>query len=138
MFTRGLLVIGLLLTTAGLNLAHADDEDWTGFYIGLDAQDGSIDRLSIVPNGDATFDIRMVSTGISLCDPANPAGVITATGRLVDGQLVRENVLLRCQGAEEVILKDTTYTRDADTGILTMPAPDNGRQMQYHPVSGDD
>jgi hypothetical protein len=138
MFTRVLLVVGLLLATAGLNLAQADEDDWAGYYIGLDAQDGSIDRLSIVPNGDGTFDIRMVSTAISLCDPSDPAGVITATGRLVDGQLVRENVLLRCQGAEEISLKDTTYTRDEGTGILTMPAPDNARQMQYHPVSSDD
>lgn len=34
----------------GLGSAHADD--WAGYYVGIDRLDGSLDRLSIVPQGD--------------------------------------------------------------------------------------
>jgi hypothetical protein len=137
MIGKSLFVATILTMTVGLGLAHANDDDWAGFYIGIDALDGSIDQLSIVPNGDGTFDIRMVSDGISLCDAETPAGMIVATGRIVDGQLVRENVRLKCEKADETALDDGAYTRDGETGILTLPAPDDGRQMQYHRLSGD-
>jgi len=137
MIGKSLFIATMLTVTAGLGLAHADDADWAGLYVGIDALDGSIDRLSIVPNGDGTFDIRMVSDGISLCDPETPAGIILATGRIVDGQLVRENVRLKCEAADEIALDDGVYTRDDGTGILTLPAPDDGRQMQYHRISDD-
>jgi len=137
MTIRTFVAAAVLLATVGLANAQADEDDWAGLYIGLDAQDGSIDHLSIVPMGDGAFDIRMVSDGISLCDPEHASGVIVATGRLVDGQLVRENVRLRCEGAEEVPIADGSYTRDKKTDIVMLAAPDNGRQMQYHRMSED-
>ena len=94
---------------------------------------GTIERV----NGDGTYGIRMTSSALGLCTPVPTAGWIVATGRLVDGDLVRENVTYGCVGTDGMTpLEDGTYRRDDETGILTLAGP-LGRLNHYHPVHDD-
>ncbi len=128
-----LLTAAFLLAT-NVTPALADDEDWAGMYQGLDSLDGSIDYMSIVPLGNGMFDIRIVPSRISICDTETGAGVITALGRLTDEGLVREKPLLKCFGLEPRIIKDSLYTRDDKTGILTPLASYDGRKHYFHRI----
>ncbi|MCP4384487.1 MAG: hypothetical protein GY798_24260 [Hyphomicrobiales bacterium] len=135
-----LILAALLTTTFGAGLAYADDDDWAGFYKAIDAADGSVDRLSIVPKGDGTFVIRLTADRHGLCaDTAGSgAGWATATGTVVDGNLVRREVMVMCDGeAEARPMADATYTRDGDTDILTLELPGHGRVQYYHRISDD-
>lgn len=130
-------VLAVLLTAAvGAGPAQADDDDWAGFYVGIDDADGSVDRLSIVPIGDATFNIRVVLSKASLC-AGGETGLIVGTGRIEDDKLVRRDAILRCGDTEGRAIEDRTYTRDDDTGILTIKAGDDGRSLFYHRISDD-
>lgn len=123
----------VLTVVIGAVPAHADDADWAGIYMGVDAADGSIDTLSIAPRGDGTFDIRMSSTEFAACAGGTRGGVVLATGRVVDGRLVRENVTYKCQGdGKAKPFPDGTYVRDKETGILTIEVPSTGRTNYYH------
>jgi hypothetical protein len=117
--------------------ARADDADWAGIYVGVDAIDGSIDTLSIVPTSVNTFDIRMSSTEFVKCTGSARAGFLVATGRIVDDRLVRENVTYKCRGdGEAKPFPDGTYVRE-ETGILTLEVPSVGRTMYYHRLRSD-
>jgi hypothetical protein len=136
MLRRSLLLAAALLTM-GAGAAVADDDDWVGFYMAIDVIDGSIDSLSIVENDDETYRIVMSSTGLAMCAGGTQPGLIMASGRVVEGQLVRRNVVARCAGAEdEQPLPDGTYVRDDDTGILRLEGP-MGRVNYYHPIGSD-
>ena len=111
-------------------------DPWAGFYIGVDAADGSVDRTAIVPNGDGTYAIAVKSTKFSQCPEADAAAVQTATGVVTDGTLVRTNTQRRCDGAgEPVAVGDVAYERDPQTGILSYPAPSDGRRLIAHRIS---
>lgn len=128
----------VLTVVVGVVLARADDADWSGIYIGVDAVDGSIDTLSIAHKGDSTFDIRMSSTGFAKCAGGTQGGLLLATGRIVDGRLVRENCTYKCQGAGEAKpFPDGTYVRDKETGMLTIEVPSVGRKNYYHRLGSD-
>jgi hypothetical protein len=132
--------LGAVATAAILAMAAtpviADDDDWTGLYQGLDAFDGSVDYLSIVPSSNGKFDIRVVPSVISLCE--SKVGWILAEGRLVDDEtLARENVKVHCSGAEPKSVPDGVYRRDDQTGILTIETPDDKRTNYYHKISND-
>ncbi len=116
-------------------LAQDEEDEWSGYYMGIDALDGSIDSLSIVHNEDGTYRILMSSTGLAFCKDGSEAGLISATGKVVDGKLVREKVSYTCTiSHESKPLPDSTYTRDAGTGILKLEGPSN-RVNYYHPIS---
>ncbi len=137
MISKAMLVSALLVMTVSIGVAHADDDDWVGFYTAIDALDGSVDHLSIVQNSDGTYDIRMTSSALALCTPDQTAGWIVATGRLVGGNLVRENVMFGCVGTDGMTpMADGTYTRDHETEILTIEGPLD-RLNHYHPVHDD-
>lgn len=128
----------VLTIVIGVVPARADDADWAGIYVGVDAVDGSIDTLSIVRASDNTFDIRMSSTEFAKCTGGARAGLLLATGRIVDGRLVRENVTYKCQGdGEAKPFPDGTYARDTETGMLSIDVPSVGRTNYYHRL-GDD
>lgn len=128
----------VLTVVVGVVPARADDADWAGIYLGVDAGDGTIDTLSIVPKSDNTFDIRMSSTEFAACTGSARAGLLLATGRIVEGRLVRENVTYKCQGdGEAKPFPDATYVRDKETGMLTIEVPSAGRTNHYHRL-GDD
>jgi len=133
--------LGAVATAAILAMAAtpviADDDDWAGLYQGLDAFDGSVDYLSIVPSSDGKFDIRVVPSAISLCE--SKVGWIVAEGRLVDDEtLARENVKVHCSDAEPKSVPDGVYSRDDQTGILTIETPDDKRTNYYHKISNED
>jgi hypothetical protein len=131
----GVAAAATLLLSA-VTPAAADDDDWAGLYQGLDALDGSVDYMSIVPLGDGKFDIRVVPSVNSYCDSG--VGWNVADGRLEnDGTLVRENVTVYCDGDEPRSVSDGVYARDDDTGIVTLEHPDDGRKLYYHRISGD-
>jgi hypothetical protein len=118
--------------------ARADDADWVGIYVGVDAVDGSIDTLSIVRKSDNTFDIRMSSTEFAECTGGARAGVLLATGRIVDDRLVRENVTYKCRGdGEAKPFPDGAYVRDKETGMLSIEVPSVGRTNYYHRLGHD-
>ncbi|MCP4383155.1 MAG: hypothetical protein GY798_17330 [Hyphomicrobiales bacterium] len=140
MTQKSLIFAALLAATFCIGSAHAADDDWAGFYMGIDALDGSVGRMSIIPNGDGTFAIRVTAAAISMCadGPGSGAGWVSGTGRIVDGSLVRKDAMLTCDGAGEARpISDWTFTRDEDTGILTLGAGDDGRKLFYHRISGD-
>ena len=128
----------VLTVVVGVVPARADDADWAGIYVAVDAVDGSIDTLSIAPRSDGTFDIRMSSTEFAACAGGTRGGVVLATGRIVDGRLVRENVTYKCQGdGEAKPFPDGTYVRDKETGMLTIEVPSVGRTNYYHRLGND-
>ena len=128
--------IALAVILAGTGAVLADD-DWAGLYQGIDIVDGSHDVMSIVPNGDGTYDIRVKSTGLAYCDDGARPGVIRAEARVEAGQLVREKVAYRCEGeAGFTDMEDGTYVRDDETGILTIEVR-GGRLNHYHRMSED-
>jgi len=137
MLRRSLLLAAALVAIATGAAVADDDDDWVGFYMAIDAIDGSIDSLSIVANDDGTYQVVMSSTGLGTCADGTEPGVITATGRVVEDQLVRTNVMARCIGADDAQpMPDGAYVRDEDTGILLLEGPMD-RVNTYHPI-GDD
>lgn len=134
---RGLALALALALTAGAGLAAADD--WAGYYLGIDGGDGSVDAMSIVPHGDGTYSVRVRSDRYSLCRTkagGHTDGYITATGHVEGKGLVRRDVILTCHGhPESRQVRESTYTRDPETGILTLEAPDDSRKLYYHRIS---
>ena len=113
-------------------------DQFAGFYQGIDAGDGSIDTMSIVPNGDGTYTLRVIASRMSFCliDDTHRSGVLTATARVINGRLSRQDVEVRCEGSDEVLfIPDSTYEYDARNGILTLVAVDDGRLLHYHRIS---
>ncbi|HMB59882.1 MAG TPA: hypothetical protein VKN35_08215 [Xanthomonadales bacterium] len=129
--------IVLLSCALGFTSTVVFADDWAGFYVGIDSLDGSIDHLSISPNEDGTYDIRSRPSKISHCKTDHGSGVIVATGKVVNEQLLRQNVQLLCHGTEVVSLPDQAYTRDDDTDILYLVSSDDGRKLVFHRISDD-
>ena len=128
-------------TSAALALASgavsAADDNFAGYYMGIDDKDGSVDNLSIVKMQDGSFKITVSSSGLGFCEEGTKPGFITASGRLDGDSLVRENVVAKCVGSEETFgLSDGTYTRSDDQDVLSIQAP-QGRLNYYHRMSDD-
>ncbi|WP_421725811.1 hypothetical protein [Bauldia sp.] len=136
------ILLTAAIAAAGLSAGPAfADDDWAGLYTAIDGKDGSVDRLSIVPNSNGTFTIHMTSTGLSLCADAgdNTAGWINATGRLAGKALLREHVRVTCAatGESRDIASSRYAIHEVNDDILMMRAPDDGRALYYHRVSDD-
>lgn len=103
----------------GLGSAHADD--WAGYYVGIDQLDGSLDRLSIVPQDDGS------------CEAAHPEAVMTGVGRISDGALVIGNAAIWCagRGGEPLKTSDLSLDLDTDAGALSYAAPFDGRILTF-------
>ncbi|MBW8635930.1 hypothetical protein K1W69_01940 [Hoeflea sp. WL0058] len=124
----------LALATGAVSAA---DDNFAGYYVGIDDKDGSVDNLSIVEMPDGSFKITVSSSGLGFCEEGRSPGFITATGRLDGDSLVRENVVAKCVGSEETFkLSDGTYTRSDDEDVLSIQAP-QGRLNYYHRISDD-
>lgn len=115
-------------------LGNADQVSWSGLYKGLDARDGSIDYLSIVPTGPDTFDIRIMPSAISSCESG--VGWVLAEGRLEsDGTITRHNSIRVCDGVDRQDMADAVFQRDPETGVVSFGASDDGRALYFHPIS---
>jgi hypothetical protein len=90
------IVVVAFAVVSAVGLAYADD--WAGFYNGIDEYDGSLDRQSIVPNGDGTYQITIKSDAFSVCDATDPGAFMSGTGRVVDGTLVRQDTVIHGGG----------------------------------------
>lgn len=112
--------------------ARADADPWAGFYQAIDPEDGSTNYMSIVPKGDGSYILQVVVSEHARCDA--PA-VFVADARLEDDSLIRENTVLRCDGADEIEHSDATYSLDEENGIVSLSAPFDGRTLFYHRVS---
>ena len=133
-FIVGATATALVLTTGAVSAA---DDNFAGYYMGIDDQDGSVDNLSIVKMPDGSFKITVSSSGLGFCEGGRNPGYITARGRLDGDRLVRENVVARCVGSEETFkLNDGIYTRSDEGDILSIQAP-QGRLNHYHRISDD-
>lgn len=133
MLGKAAFSLTILSLAAAAPPALADD-DWAGLYMGIDARDGSIDYVSIVPTGDGTYEVRTRVSEHSMC---STAGLVVATAREKDDGLVRENIVVRCDGSDTTIeVSDTAYGLDDD--ILSLKAPDDGRMLYFHRISRDD
>jgi hypothetical protein len=129
------LAFGMILAL-GTSPALADK--FAGFYQGLDGEDGSLDSMSIVPNGDGTYTMRIRADRYGYCldEEGHRSAFVTATGRVIDGNLVRQDALAFCEGADEPIsIPDFVYDFDARNGILSVDAPRLGRILYYHRIS---
>ncbi|MEM6848770.1 MAG: hypothetical protein AAF580_11965 [Pseudomonadota bacterium] len=127
---------GRRVSLTRISVGPSPIDPWAGFYIGVDAADGSVHRTAIVPNRDGTYAIAVKSTAFSQCPAPNPAAVQTATGVVTDGKLVRTNTLRRCDGTgDPVTVGDVAYERDPQTGILSYPAPSDGRSVVAHRIN---
>jgi len=128
---------GRTLTFTRTSVGPSASDDWAGYYVGIDAGDGSVDRTAITKNDDGTYAIAVKSTRFRPCPTAHPAAFETATGVVVDGKLERRDTSRRCDDSGEVIsIDDIAYTRDPETGILTHPAPSDGRLLYLHRLGG--
>lgn len=135
MIRRAMMIAAAFCLLTPPVLAQDEEDEWTGYYMAIDALDGSIDSLSIVHNEDGSYRILMSSTGLAFCKDGAEAGLISATGKVIDGKLVREQVKYTCAiSHESKPLPDSTYTRDPATGILKLDGPSN-RVNYYHPIS---
>ncbi len=112
--------------------ALADGDAWAGFYQAIDPEDGSTNHMSIVPKEGGGYVLQVSVTEHARCDA--PA-VIVAEGRLEDGQMIRENAVLRCEDADEIEHSDATYSLDEENGIVSLNAPFDGRTLFYHRIS---
>ncbi|MBL8906914.1 MAG: hypothetical protein JNM20_09580 [Rhizobiales bacterium] len=137
MIRRAVMIAGAFCLLAQPVVAQDEEDEWSGFYMGIDALDGSIDSLSIVRNEDGTYRILMSSTGLAFCKDGAEGGLISAVGKVVDGNLVREQVKYTCAiSHESKPLPDSTYIRDPATGVLLLNGPSN-RVNYYHPISSN-
>jgi hypothetical protein len=126
---------GRRLRFTRISVGSNPSDDWVGFYIGIDGADGSIDRTAITKNDNGTYGITIKATKFGTCPSAHAAAVQTATGEVTAGKLVRRNTSRRCDDSSEVIsIRDAAYTRDPETGILTLPAPSDGRPLYQHRI----
>ena len=133
-FFVGAAVISL--TLAGGPVSAAED-GFSGYYMGIDAKDGSVDSLSIVKMPDGSFKITVSSSGLVFCDEGQQPGFITATGRVDGDRLLRENVVAKCVGSAETFkMDDGVYTWSDDGRVLSIQAP-QGRLNHYHRISNN-
>ena len=112
----------------------AAEDAWSGLYKGLDVYDGSIDYLSISRTGPDTYELRVIPSVISLCETGR--GWIVADGILNnDGNMLRQNGRVFCEGEDPVAVSDRVLTREVDTGIIRYGATDDRRPLVYHKIS---
>jgi hypothetical protein len=128
---------GRTLTFTRTSVGPNPSDDWIGYYVGIDAGDGSVDRTAITRNGDGTYGIVVKSGKFGPCPTAHPAAFQTATGVVVDGKLERRNTSRRCDDSGKVVsVDDVAYARDPETGILSYSAPSDGRPLYLHRLGG--
>ena len=130
-------VLGLVGALIAAGPAVADDDDWIGVYLGVDAADGSMDYLSIVPGDDDTFAITIAVSAHGMC-PGTGAAVVHAAGRLDGDRLVREEGTLTCAGADAVAHPGTVYELGKNNRYVAAPAPNDGRKLHFHRLSSVD
>lgn len=116
-------------------VSSGPNDAWAGIFAGVDAYDGSLDWMSIVPNGDGTYRIKVKSNSFGFCDTTDPQAIMTGTGRIVDGKLVRQNTVATCSDGDKKPLDDRTYTLDPTTGIVSLSANSTDRTLYYHQLA---
>ncbi|MEM7075334.1 MAG: hypothetical protein AAGA28_16240 [Pseudomonadota bacterium] len=126
------IIMAAACACLGASMTLAETDSWVGFYQAIDPEDGSTNYMSIVPNANGAYIIQVSVTEHAKCGA--PA-VFVATGRLVNGQMLREKTKLRCKGGEATEHQDAVYTLDAGTGIVSLSAPFDGRTLFYHRTS---
>lgn len=121
MFLRTLITSGAIVGCVSVALG----DDWAGLYQAIDAVDGSIDTMAIMPVGDGTYDIRTTSTGFGLCGDDPSPGFLTATGHVEDGSLIRKNVRFSCIGNDKTGELDdgAAYEPNEEVDVLTIKGP---------------
>ncbi|WP_421726596.1 hypothetical protein [Bauldia sp.] len=131
-------MVTAMALTLGIGSATAQADNWAGFYVGIDQRDGSIDRISVVPTGDASYAVHVKASRFGSCDGAHPGAVINGTATVVDASLVASQRALWCTGpgGDHLDLNDVTYTLDTETGTLSFPA--SGRTISVQRLGPDE
>ncbi|MCP4382078.1 MAG: hypothetical protein GY798_11810 [Hyphomicrobiales bacterium] len=112
---------GRTLAFQRLSSGRTQVDEWVGFYIGIDAHDGSVDRKAILANGDGSYSVATKSTRFAFCKTAHPAAVVLDNARIVDGQLVGEDAKARCNDTEEMSSRPSgTYAQVGVPGIMVL------------------
>jgi len=128
------VAVGFSLSLA-LAPAHADD--WAGLYVGIDSLDGSLDYVSIAPQGDGTYSFRVSATKFGFCEAAHPEAVLTGVGRISDDALVIGDATIWCSGSqgEPLQIFDLPLAIDRNSGELSFPAASDGRRLNFTRIS---
>lgn len=125
----------LLLVPALAGTASADD-DWTGFYRGIDPVAGSLDAVSIVPEGRGAYEIVMHASRFGLCEGADRSAVVVARGAREGRGLTRTGANATCADGATHALADGHYRLLADEALLTLEVADEP-DRHYHRTSND-
>ena len=124
---RSILLAATLMFVAGTAQA---DEQWTGFYRGIDHRDGGTATLSITTNQDGSFHIVASGSSLTYCD-GGPGG-IRGVGRVENDTLLREQTMVYCDGSEDPQeISDSSYAYDSINDVLRFESP-GGRSIVYH------
>ena len=115
----------------------ASDDDWAGVYIGIDAGDGSLNRMIILPGEDGNYRIVQKSSQYASCEETHPSAVTTADGRVVGEALRRENTQRRCTDTGDLKpAGEVELERIPGTGVVRYSGSSDGRPMIYHRFGG--
>lgn len=112
------------------------DDDFIGYYRGIDPRTGSIDSISITPNG-RDFTVTTHATALAACPDGPSPAVATAVGRMSRDVLQTSDGKATCQGDGSVIpLRDGEFRLSHDDELLTLTTPDQATLM-FHRMSAD-
>ncbi|MEM9222425.1 MAG: hypothetical protein AAGB11_08485 [Pseudomonadota bacterium] len=129
--SRRLLALALLPALAAPALA---DDDFIGFYQGINTETGSLSSLSIVESGNG-FSIAAHATVFGDCEGSDKTATLTADGTMARDVLKRSNGQLRCVATgTTATVADGDYILSDDEEIVTLRVP--GRpDLHYHRLS---
>jgi hypothetical protein len=132
---RLFMIVALAVLQGGTGLALADQEDWSGMYMGVDPIDGSVNHTSIWKNEDGSYAIASTATKVTSCKGAE--GWWQGTGTVIKGVLVDKGASLTCEGTEGVrILPELRYIRGDRPGIVFMTTSVRSKGLVYHRIGG--
>lgn len=127
----------VMAITAALFVTPAiADDDFIGYYRGIDPRTGSVDSISITPNG-REFAITMHATAFAGCPEGPTTAVATSAGRMNGNVLQTSDGKATCQKSGDVImLRDGEFRLSHDDELLTLSTPDQATLM-FHRMSAD-
>jgi hypothetical protein len=116
-------------------ITRADDNDWFGFYRGIDPFDGDVGTLSIVPGEGTDFKVLVAVDEAGAC--GGGPGYAIGTGKLAGDNLNIVDRVFQCRGKDEPFsIQDSHMFWAGDTEILVLiaTAPET-REIHFHRLS---